>query len=177
MSIRIRVSTNRTISATKRNGEPAFGSYGAGAAISFEIDPSLMADPEAFVAKVREQYALAEAAMADELDRLRIASAEPAASPAAVPPAKRPVNGPPTTPHRPVVPAAEPHDQVDEVPEEDDPPTDGRRLLGWARSQPEDAKPWLVGLGKQLRYPPRILDWTPKQVRTAYQSYREAHRG
>jgi hypothetical protein len=74
-------------------------------------------------------------------------------------------------------PAAEQHDQVDDMPEDDDPPTDGRRLLGWARSQPEDAKNWLVGLGKRLRYPNRILDWSPKQVQTAYQTYREAHRG
>jgi hypothetical protein len=66
MSIRIRVSTSRKESTTNENGTPTFGSYGAGAAISFELDPSLMANPEAFVAKIREQYAIAEAAMADD---------------------------------------------------------------------------------------------------------------
>jgi hypothetical protein len=178
MSIRIRVSTCRKESTRKGNGEPDFGSYGAGAAISFEMDPSLMANPEAFVAKIREQYALAEAAMTDELNRLRMASAAargPAAAvasePAAVPPAKRPAARPP------VGPAAEDYDQVDEVPEDDDPPNDGNHLLGWARNQPGDAKNWLIRLGKRLHYPNRILDWSPKQVQTAYQTYRAAQRG
>ena len=110
--------------------------------------------------------------MNEELARLKDpAEAPAAAAPTNPPPAKRPANRTP-----PVVTAAEQHDQADEVPEEDDPPTDGRRLLGWARGQPEDAKNWLVGLGKRSRYPNRILDWSPKQVQTAYQSYREAHR-
>ena len=106
--------------------------------------------------------------MHEELGRLRTAG-QPAAglNPAAdPPPAQRAAEKP----------VAEADGDAHE-PEEDDPPTDGRRLLGWARNQPEDAKNWLVGLGKRLRYPNRILDWSPKQVQTAYQSYREAHRG
>ena len=127
--------------------------------------------------------------MTDELHRLKAKAnghaaaapgpAVPAAGtdPPATPPAKQPAARPPANPPRPVVPAAEDYDQVDEVPEDDDPPNDGNHLLGWARNQPGDAKNWLVGLGKRLRYPNRILDWSPKQVQTAYKTYREAHRG
>jgi hypothetical protein len=183
MGIRIRVSTHRTESTTKENGAPAFGSYGAGASINFEIDPALLNDPEAFVGKIRTQYQICEAAMSDELHRLKAkanghaSASSPAGSAAgATPPAKQPAARPPANPLRPVA-AAEDYDQIDEVPEDDDPPNDGNHLLGWARNQPGDAKNWLIGLGKRLRYPNRILDWSPKQVQTAYRTYREAHRG
>ncbi len=102
-----------------------------------------------------------------------------AAAPADPPPAaKQPAGRTPVGPPRRAEPAPT-DDYVDASPDEDDddPPNDGKHLLGWARNQPGDAKNWLVGLGKRLRYPNRILDWSPKQVRTAYQTYREAHRG
>jgi hypothetical protein len=164
MSIRLHVEV------CKKEGTANYGSVGATCGLEVEIDLATLADPAAAVARIRGFYSLCELAMNEELARLKDPAAAPAAAaPTNPPPAKRPVT---------VTPAAEQPDQVDEVPEEDDdPPTDGRRLLGWARSQPEDAKNWLVGLGKRLRYPNRILDWSPKQVRTAYQSYREAHRG
>jgi hypothetical protein len=158
MSIRLHVEV------CKKEGTANYGSIGATCGLEVEIDLATLADPTAAVARIRGFYSLCELAMNEELARLKDpAAALAAAAPTNPPPAKRP--------------AAEDHDQVDEVPEEDDPPTDGRRLLGWARSQPEDAKDWLVGLGKRLRYPNRILDWSPKQVETAYQTYREAHRG
>jgi hypothetical protein len=168
MSIRLHVEV------CKKEGTANYGSIGATCGLEVEIDLATLADPAAAVARIRGFYSLCELAMNEELARLK----DPAAATAAAtnpPPAKRPAHRTPTPP---VVTAAEQHDQVDDMPEEDDdPPTDGRRLLGWARSQPEDAKNWLVGLGKRLRYPNRILDWSPKQVQTAYQTYREAHRG
>jgi hypothetical protein len=160
MSIRLHVEV------CKKEGTANYGSIGATCGLEVEIDPGTLADPAAAVARIRGLYSLCELAMNEELARLKdpaAALAAAAAAPTTPPPARRP--------------AAEHHDQVADMPEEEDPPTDGRRLLGWARSQPEDAKGWLVGLGKQLRYPPRILDWSPKQVQTAYQSYRESHRG
>ncbi len=51
---------------------------------------------------------------------------------------------------------------------EEDPPTDGRQLLGWAAKQVPDAKGMVIGYGKKRGFPSRILDWTPQQVDTAY---------
>jgi hypothetical protein len=59
----------------------------------------------------------------------------------------------------------------DEDPEED-PPTDGRQLLGWAAKQVPDAKGRVIAVGKKRGYPSRILDWTPQQVTAAYRSAR-----
>jgi hypothetical protein len=167
MSIRLHVEV------CKKEGTANYGSIGATCGLEVEIDLATLADPTAAVARIRGFYSLCELAMAEELARLKDPAAA-AAAPTDPPPARRPADRTQTPP---VVTAAEQHDQVDDMPGEDDPPTDGRRLLGWARSQPEDAKNWLVGLGKRLRYPNRILDWSPKQVQTAYQTYREAHRG
>jgi hypothetical protein len=55
---------------------------------------------------------------------------------------------------------------------EDDPPTDGRQLLGWAAKQVPDAKGMVIGYGKKRGYPSRILDWTPQQVAAAYRAAR-----
>ncbi len=164
MSIRLHVEV------CKKEGTPNYGSIGATCGLEIEIDPGTLADPAAAVARIRGLYSLCELAMNEELARLK----DPAAAPAAA--AAAPITPPPPARR----PAAEHHDQVvDAMPEDDDddPPADGKHLLGWARNQPGDAKNWLVGLGKRLRYPNRILDWTPRQVQTAYQTYREAHRG
>ena len=60
----------------------------------------------------------------------------------------------------------------DEEGEEEDPPTDGRQLLGWAAKQVPDAKGRVIGIGKKRGYPSRILDWTPQQVTAAYRAAR-----
>lgn len=65
-------------------------------------------------------------------------------------------------------------DPDEEEEEEEDPPTTGRQLLGWANGQATDAKGWLIGLGKKLKFPHKILDWTPRQVDIAYTSYKKA---
>jgi hypothetical protein len=60
----------------------------------------------------------------------------------------------------------------DQADEEEDPPTDGRQLLGWAAKQMPDAKGRVIALGKKRGYPSRILDWTPQQVAAAYRTAR-----
>jgi hypothetical protein len=60
------------------------------------------------------------------------------------------------------------HDEA----EEEDPPTDGRQLLGWAAKQVPDAKGRVIAVGKKRGYPSRILDWTPQQVTAAYRAAR-----
>jgi hypothetical protein len=178
MSIRLKIEV------CQKEGTEGYGSIGATCGLELEIDQSVLADPAAAVARIRGYYAFCETAMNEELARLR--TGQPAAAgngpavAAAAPPPKRPVARSPATPPpskraAPVAEAEDPGDAI-EPEEEGDPPTDGRRLLGWARNQPEDAKNWLVGFGKRSRYPGRILDWTPQQVETAYQTYRAAQR-
>jgi hypothetical protein len=60
----------------------------------------------------------------------------------------------------------------DDIEDQEDPPTDGRQLLGWAAKQVPDAKGRVIALGKKRGYPSRILDWTPQQVAAAYRAAR-----
>lgn len=62
-------------------------------------------------------------------------------------------------------------DDIDQD-EEEDPPTDGRQLLGWAAKQVPDAKGRVISVGKKRGYPSRVLDWTPQQVAAAYRTVR-----
>ena len=64
----------------------------------------------------------------------------------------------------------------DEDGEDEDPPTDGRQLLGWAAKQVPDAKGRVIAVGKKRGFPSRILDWTPQQVQAAYR-YARAQTG
>ncbi len=58
-------------------------------------------------------------------------------------------------------------DDIDEEGEED-PPTDGRQLLGWCAKQTPDAKGQVIGYGKKRGFPGRVVDWKPDQVDAAY---------
>ncbi len=181
MSIRLHVEV------CKKEGTANYGSIGATCGLEVEIDQSDLSDPVAAAARIRGYYSFCELAMNEELGRLRNGNGNgnttnrPAADP---PPPAQPVpdRQPVVTADRrgPAAAAEEMHEyETQEEPDEDDeddPPTDGKHLLGWARNQPGDAKGWLIGLGKKLRYPNRILDWTPRQVETAYQAYKKEQR-
>jgi hypothetical protein len=52
--------------------------------------------------------------------------------------------------------------------DEEDTPTDGRQLLGWAAKQVPDAKGAVIGYGKKRGFPGRVVDWRPDQVEAAY---------
>jgi hypothetical protein len=198
MSIRIRVSCGRKISTTKGNGTPTFGSYVAGTSIAFSLEDELLKTPEAFVARIREMRAIARASMYDELAVLKVEANGQAALPA--PAAAPPPSTPPPAARTPAVtadrrrpsPAEVAASMKDYVPaqefneygepdgnqeqEDEDPPADGKHLLGWARNQPGDAKGFLIGLGKKLHFPNKILDWTPKQVDIGYQAAKKLRR-
>jgi hypothetical protein len=49
-----------------------------------------------------------------------------------------------------------------------DAPTDGRQLLGWARNQEPDAMGTLLCYGKRNGLRSKIVAWTPEQVSAAY---------
>jgi len=170
MSIRLHIEV------CKKEGTDHFGSIGATCGLDLEIDQSALADPAAAVARIRGYYSFCETAMNEELARLRTSANGTPAPAAAVPPpaARQPAARTPVASAVPV--PAEFEGAEDDLAEEDDPPNDGKHLLGWARNQPDDAKGWLIGLGKRLRYPNRILDWSPKQVDHAYRTYRQAYR-
>jgi hypothetical protein len=49
-----------------------------------------------------------------------------------------------------------------------DAPTDGRQLLGWAGKQVPDMKGPIIGWGKKKGLHSKIVEWTPQQVAAAY---------
>jgi hypothetical protein len=51
---------------------------------------------------------------------------------------------------------------------DEDAPTDGRQLLGWAAKQIPDLKGVLIGYGKKKGLHSKIVEWTPQQVTAAY---------
>jgi hypothetical protein len=51
---------------------------------------------------------------------------------------------------------------------DEDAPTDGRQLLGWASKQTPDLKGILIGFGKKKGLRSKIVEWTPQQVAAAY---------
>ena len=57
---------------------------------------------------------------------------------------------------------------ADRDPTDEDAPTDGRQLLGWASKQVPDLKGILIGYGKKKGLRSKIVDWTPQQVAAAY---------
>jgi hypothetical protein len=57
---------------------------------------------------------------------------------------------------------------ADRHPTDDDAPTDGRQLLGWASKQIPDLKGILIGYGKKKGLRSKIVEWAPQQVAAAY---------
>jgi hypothetical protein len=64
--------------------------------------------------------------------------------------------------------AWEPPAGRDQDPTDEDAPTDGRQLLGWASKQIPDLKGILIGYGKKKGLRSKIVEWTPQQVAAAY---------
>ena len=57
---------------------------------------------------------------------------------------------------------------VDDEDPDEDAPTNGRQLLGWAAKQQPDAKGLVMSYGKRNGLKSKIVDWTPDQVDAAY---------
>ena len=56
--------------------------------------------------------------------------------------------------------------------DDQDAPTDGRQLLGWARKQQPDAMGTILSYGKRNGLRSKIVAWTPDEVRAAYRHAR-----
>src|SRR5262249_29075840 len=66
-----------------------------------------------------------------------------------------------------------PHDDQDPA---DDAPADGRQLLGCARKQAPAAIGPILSFGKRNGYASKVVNWTPEEVRKAYQFARGLQR-
>ena len=58
--------------------------------------------------------------------------------------------------------------------DDQDAPTNGKQLLGWASKQVPDLKGTLLSYGKRNGLKSKIVDWTPDQVNAAYRFARAA---
>jgi len=172
----------------------SYHSNGAACGLRREIPISALDNPTAFVAEIRTSMQLCEIAVEEELARL--SAAHPAPPPALTessvdrqdqltPPAARPAAPPRradgqrvgyTTPTIPPAGSAEAWDETEqphgansiEDEDDEDAPTDGRQLLGWARKQDRDMKSWIISLGYKRKFKGNVVDWTDAQVATAY---------
>jgi len=176
------MSTRLFVMVSKKVAPRKYFSNGAACGLKVEIPSTALEDPAAFVKQIRGHMELCELAVAEELAKLDAATPKqtviesetngpaerltpPAARPA--PPARR-LDPPPAIP--PVGPAEawdESERPIDDEPDEDA-PTDGRQLLGWARKQDRDMKSWIISLGYKRKFKGNVVDWTEAQVATAY---------
>ena len=182
MSIKLHVSVSRKV------GTANYGSNGGTCGLEVELAASLLADPAKLAATIRGHFELCDLAVDEELAKLGRAATngtpqvrQPVATSAAPPsanghalprPAARETNPPAETFDD--LRGQENADSFAEDDHDEDPPTTGGQLLGWARKQPHDAKGFAIKHGKRLKFPPRILDWTEDQVKTVYRAYRQA---
>ena len=72
--------------------------------------------------------------------------------------------------HAPARPSARPDrgDAWEPPTDDEDPPTDGRQLLGWSSKQVPDAKGLILSYGRKNGLPSKIVGWSPQQVAAAY---------
>ena len=115
--------------------------------ITVKIDPSWIGYPDALAEFIRRLRALEQPAA-----HLGTESTHPE------PPA------PASTPREP----GDDRDYDEDLPE--NPPEDGRQLLGWAGKQSPDAKGAVMSFGKKNGYPSKIVTWDRRQVASAYRS-------
>jgi hypothetical protein len=192
------------VSASEKVGTNNYGSIGAQCGLEIELDSRLADEADALHEAITRYQQIATTAMREHLGRLIATASQPKGAPVKPQPQNGKVDDPPRRveapsqqpqvqngkvedpPHRRTTkPATEPHPDFveydehkesfhDEDDHDDDAPTTGRELLGWARRQSEDAFPWLVKTGKKLRFPDRILDWSAEQVGKAYAAYHNA---
>ncbi len=186
------MSTRLFVMVSRKVQPRSYHSNGAACGLRREIPLSALDNPDAFVREIRASMGLCEIAVEEELARLAAAHpgpptetlsssidgkdqlAPPAARPAArgVPNTQRFNTPPPIPPPGP----AEAWDEseqpygatsVEDEPDEDA-PTDGRQLLGWARKQDRDMKGWIISLGYKRKFKGNVVDWTDAQVAAAY---------
>ncbi len=173
------------VMVSKKVAPRKYFSNGAACGLKVEIPSTALDDPAAFVKQIRGHMELCELAVAEELAKLDAATPrqtvlESETNGPAPPPAR------PTPPARrfdppPAVPPPGPADELDELDDdqandEEDPPTDGRQLLGWARKQTPDLKGWVISWGYKTKTKGNVIDWPEAKVTQCYNAARKALR-
>jgi len=162
------------VEVCRKEGTDNYGSIGAACAVE-GIEVQAGADM-AEILRLRDHWlGLCEATVDDELARLRGTRAGGGNGHAAPTRYAEPEREAPRperqAPARSARGRVEPED-IDDQEEDEKPPTDGRQLLGWAAKQRPDAKPEVISYGQQKRIKGKVIDWTPQQVRAAYNHVR-----
>lgn len=156
----------------RKVGAPNYGSDGAGAELEIDIDDALAAKPQSLVDAAAHWYSVLERSVAAELERLQ--AAHPAPAPA---PAPGPAEGPAAPRSRPMITPEAPAGDYGRrpraaggsgaaAPVRDDPPRNGRQLLGWAAGHGMSRE--LTALTKAWGVSWRVADWGPDDVQAAY---------
>jgi hypothetical protein len=172
----------------------------ASVAVEVDLDAVTVADPERLARLIRDQQTYVRLAVLDELQRATgrpprtHAHTEEPTGPAPdhgdawEPPVTfdeftgPPPAASPTPTRRGRRRAAEPGEYAaqrpphDDQDPDDDSPADGRQLLGWARKQDPDAIGLILSFGKRNGYASKVVNWTPEEVRKAYQFTRGVQR-
>jgi hypothetical protein len=171
----------------RKAGAANYGSDGAGAEVELELDDELANEPGKLVAFAQIWYGSIERAVDDQLARMAAKHNQPTAAPAPA----RPVQSPPEgleeygydrggggerrngsgggdygePPSRRNGSAPSGGDRQAGGPPRNDPPKNGKQLIGWANGHGKYdelmrlSKAWNLG---------RIIDWTPDDVQAAY---------
>ncbi len=144
------------VSVCRKLSDGDFGSVGASVGFDgIEVPAGSSAEQ---IASIHQYWlAIAEAAVGDELDRLR-GEGTPG-------PSGRGGRFPSDDDRR------QARDDDDGQGDEKA-PTNGRQLLGWASKQDPDAKDSVVAYGKRKGFPSKVIDWNDRQVSAAYQAIR-----
>jgi hypothetical protein len=173
----------------RKAGAPDYGSDGAGAEVELELDDDLANEPGKLVAFAQIWYGSIERAVDDQLARMAAKHSRPAAaiaSPAPAPRSSSPPegleeygydqggggerrngssNGYGEPPSRRNGSAPAGGDRQAGGPPRNDPPKNGKQLIGWANGHGKYddlmrlSKAWNLG---------RIIDWTPDDVQAAF---------
>jgi len=182
------MSTRLFVSVSKKIRPKPYTSHGAACGLRTDFPVAALDDPAKFVAEIRRSMELCELAVEEELIRLEQHSkATPVELKEATinnrehlpPPAPNPTPRARRADPPPAVPPPGPADEFNEVDDdqaddEEDPPTDGRQLLGWARKQTPDLKSWVISWGYKTKTKGNVIDWPEAKVSQCYAAARKA---
>ncbi len=155
---------NLKLAICKKEGATNYGSNGASAEVSIDLDPDFSIEMVSQVSALWHQALTA--AVDSQLARMRTAPPAPQQQPESgyIPRRQRDGQQQPARPERPIDPNRLRNDGGPW--RGADPPQSGRELLGWARKHGRDKE--VFDLGKAWNLPGRCLDWSADDVADVY---------
>jgi len=173
------------VMVSKKVAPRKYFSNGAACGLKVEIPSTALDDPAAFVKQIRGHMELCELAVAEEIAKLDAATPKQTVieseTNGPAPTAARPASQARRFDPPPAIPPPGPADEFNELDDnqaddEEDPPTDGRQLLGWARKQTPDMKPWVITWGYKTKTKGNVIEWSEAKVTQCYTAARAALR-